>query len=123
MFLNLNWRKAGGIWGDGQWLKISDELIVSIGGAFKSGNTLKNDDFTQAPINVSFPCLVHVYRGPFDSESLDQWAQDDGQFDAPQRAGYVNMTGDDYWGHHSEHLFKNVFGALTFVESLKDGVQ
>lgn len=108
LFAQDGYTKAGGCWGDAQWKFIDENTLVSIGGSY--GFTLPcESDYTSAPINPEYPCMVYVYHGPFheNSKVIDG--------DAPHNE-------EEDCIEPEMHEVKNAYEALAYVKTLKPHV-
>lgn len=106
MFSNLGYTKASSDWSEAfimemQWMQINANTVIGIAGT----DCPENDEYFIAPINLSFPCMVTVYHGPF----YEGWNINHGTFPLCE-----------YWedDQFNEYKFDNVDAALEFASRL-----
>ena len=101
-FARKGWTKAGGMWGDAQWKQLREDLVVAIGGGDAPGATTASTDFLDAPTNLSYPCMVFVYRAPF----WNAWTVEDGECPVEDAE------------RCEKHFFSDVYAALGLIEQI-----
>ena len=80
LFAKHGFTFAGGMWGDAQWKKLSDDLIVSVGQEYvwEADEKIPDDQIEAlaAPDVFSRRCAIYVYHAPFLDPDWDvSWGE------------------------------------------------
>jgi hypothetical protein len=102
IFAAAGWTRAGGMWGEAEWLQLSPSLVASV-----------TDAFNMPPENPEEPAVVHLYRGPFDRG----WKPAHGE------APICEMDPREYDAHLQRRVFPSLQAATAYVALARVGLE